>query len=1078
LLRRSREERGLSQEELAALVEPPLSPDTISNLERGRTRPHRHTLESVCGALALNEGQSEKVWTAWRTSRGAGDRTPPQSVALPAGTITFLFTDVEGSTRVWLRNRETMGAALARHDDMIESLAAANGGHMVRPRGEGDSRFAVFTSASDAVTAACAIQVALVRERWPLDEPLRVRIAVHTGDVDVQAGDYYGPAVNHCARLRSVAHGGQILVSAVTAALVTEALPKGVQLRDLGVHQLEDLDELERIWQVVQPGVPAEFPTLATPQNRMGSNLSRQLTSFVGRERELAELQQLLRGVPMLTLTGPGRVGKTRLAQHLAEAVLPEYPAGVWLVELDPVDNPGLVPAAVAGVVGMREEAGSALQDTLVAALQSRRLLLVLDNCEHLVQACAELAEMLLRSCPNLRVLATSREPLRVAGETTWRVPSLSVPSSLGDCPMDETVHSEAGRLFVERAQAALPAFLLTERNAWAVANICRRLDGIPLAIELAAARVRSFGIEQLSSRLDDRFEILVAGARTAPPRQQTLRAALDWSYELLLEPEQHLFERLSIFAGGWTPDAAEAVCGGDGIERPNVPMLLAQLVDRSLAVIEGEADGFTRYFFLDTLRQYARERLTARGGLQNTARRHLEYFLSLAEQAKPAFTGAEQVAWAEHLEREHENLRAALRWAIDSENADLGLRLAGALWRFWWAHGHLSEGRSWLAELLLPARRRGATPAFVAEALNGAGSLAIEQGDSGSAQELLEEGLGLFREWSDRRGMAWSLIGLGVAAQEQGDRGRATTLLEEGLALSRNADDSFAAAWALTALGNTARAQGDYRRAVPLVEEGLRLFRQLGATGASSWALNTLGDLASGVGDYQRATRLLEEALELARKVGGRIGVASAFMSLAAVARHQSDFARAKILLEEALVIGRDIGDRTAIMRSLTNLGGVARDQGDYTRATTLLEESLALSRNLGDRRFIALSVRILGRVALDQQDSTGAEALSKESLGLYRELGDQVGTLVGMEQLASAASAQEQPAWAARLLGAAHALRETLGVIRPPADRPAYDRTVAALRARLGESAFNATWQQGLMLSPEQAIADKPRR
>jgi predicted ATPase/class 3 adenylate cyclase len=990
--------------------------------------------------------------------------------------VTFLLTDMEGSTRLWQHYHEAMRLALVRHDTLIERVVAAHHGHLVRPRGEGDSRFAVFARASDAVSAACAIQVALSAEPWDLPEPVRVRIGVHTGEADLQSGDYYGPAVNHCARLRAVAHGGQVVVSAVTADLVREAPPADWDLRNLGDYHLKDLQESERIWQVVDPKLQADFPPLMSV-NRRRDNLPTQLSSFVGRQRALVELRRLLRSSRLLTLTGPGGIGKTRLALALADSVLADYVDGVWLVELAALQDPSLAPNAVAAALGMQEETHSVLQETLIGNLQHRRVLLVLDNCEHLVQACAELTEALLRACPNVRVLATSREPLRAAGEVTWLVPALVLPRPRDVARPEEIARTEAGRLFVERAQSALPHFELREHNARAVADVCRQLDGLPLALELAAAHVRSLGVEQLATRLDDRFRLLVGGGRAAPLRQRTLRATLDWSHELLTESERDLFERLSVFAGGWTLDGAETVCSGEGLEPADIPILLGQLVDRSLVVVDATAEEPARYLFHETVRQYSRERLNARGALQSNARRHAAYCQALAEQAKPGLTGEgsveTRVVWLRRLEREQDNLRAALRWTIDSEEPDLGLRLAGALWRFWWSHG-LSEGRRWLDELLHLAERSGVGHSSVAEVLFGAGTLATEQGDPHRGEALLKQSLALFRGLSDRRGVAWSLIALGQAARAQGDSSRATALLEEALGLARDMDDGFATAWSLTALGQAARAQGDFGRATTLMEQGLALFRQLKTSGGIGWAATTLGELASGIhGDYSRATRLLEEGLGRARDTGDVLGIASALISLGTVARHQGNFTRASTLLQEGLEHARDVGDRVGIARSLIGLGGVALDQGDHIRATTLLDEGLAISRTLGDGRLIGQSLRILGRVAFDEGDCSRAEALLKESLEVYRELGDRANTLVAMEGLAGVAYRQEQPVRAARLFGAAHALREVLGVPRPPADRASHASMLAAVRTRLGDVAFNGAWEEGRALAPDQAIA-----
>jgi predicted ATPase/class 3 adenylate cyclase len=536
---------------------------------------------------------------------------------LPSGTVTFLLTDVEGSTALWEEASEAMRAALARHDVLFEDAVRAHGGVHIRPRGEGDSRFAVFSGAPEAVAAGLAIQRAFAAEPWPTPRPIRVYTGLHTGQAELRDGDYYGSAVNRCARIRGIGHGGQILLSEATAALVPDDLPDGVTLLNLGEHRLKDLTRPERVFQLVSRDLPFEFPLLRS-LDVLPNNLPRQLTSFVGREQEMAEVKRLLTATSLLTLVGAGGAGKTRLSLQVAADVLDDYRDGVWLVELAPLTDPVLVPQAVASTLGLPERASHPTVLTLEEHLRPRSLLLILDNCEHLVTACAVLAETLLRACPNLSILATSREGLGIAGETTWRIPSLSLPDvqhfSFGAPDVASALsHYESVRLFIDRALAVAPAFAVTNHNAPAVAQICQHLDGIPLAIELAAVRVKVLAPEQIAARLDDRFRLLTGGSRTALPRQQTLRALVDWSYDLLTGPERILFRRLSVFAGGWLLEASEGICAGDGVEELEVLDLLAQLVDKSLVLAE-EHVGEARYGLLETLRQYGTEKLRAAG--------------------------------------------------------------------------------------------------------------------------------------------------------------------------------------------------------------------------------------------------------------------------------------------------------------------------------------------------------------------------------------------------------------------------------------------------------------------------------
>jgi class 3 adenylate cyclase len=489
------------------------------------------------------------------------------TTALPTGTVTFLFTDIEGSTRLWEQHPEAMEAALIRHDELAARIIQQHEGSLVKHRGEGDSLFAVFARAADAVAAALTLQQVLRAEPWPATEghpegmPLQVRVALHTGDAAFRDGDYFGAAVNRCARLRAVAHGGQILLSSATQELVRDALPEEIRFQDLGEHRLRDLARPERVFQLLHPDLPADFPPLSS-LNTLPNNLPQQVTSFIGREKEMAEVRRLLSTTRLLTLTGSGGTGKTRVSLQVAADLLEGDGDGVWLVELAPLADPSLVSQAVATALGVREEPGKPLSQTLVEFLKPKRLLLLLDNCEHLLSACAELAGLILRSCPGVQILATSREGLNIPGETTYRLPSLSLPDPR---QLPSTVESvsqyEAVRLFIDRATAAVPAFAVTNQNAPAVAQLCVRLDGIPLAIELAAARVKAMSVEQINGRIADMFRLLTGGSRTALPRQQTLRAAIDWSYDLLSEKEKILLRRLSVFAGGWALEAAEQVC-------------------------------------------------------------------------------------------------------------------------------------------------------------------------------------------------------------------------------------------------------------------------------------------------------------------------------------------------------------------------------------------------------------------------------------------------------------------------------------------------------------------------------------
>ncbi len=638
----------------------------------------------------------------------------------PAGTVTFLFTDIEGSTKLWEAQPAAMQAALARHDALLREAIENANGYVFKT--VGDAFCAVFTTASEALDAVLAAQLALVSESWPEETPIKVRMALHTGAVESRDNDYFGQPINRVARLLSTAHGGQSLLSQTTYDLVRDYLPESVSLRDLGIHQLKDLARPEQVFQVLHPLLPADFPhikSLSTHPN----NLPQQITSFVGREKETKELKSLLESCRLVTLTGSGGTGKTRLSLQIAADVLERYPDGVWLVEFAPLTDSNLVVSTVASVLGLKEEVDKPLQRTLTEHLKNKHLLLILDNCEHLLTVCAKLADALLRTCPQVVILASSREGLGISGETTYRVPSLSLPDPKRPQTLASLSHYESVRLFIDRAVQVQVSFAVTNEMAPALASICHRLDGIPLAIELAAARVRSLSVEDINSKLDQRFRLLTGGSRTALPRQQTLRSLIDWSYDLLSEVEKALLCRLCVFAGGWTLESAEAVCAGDVVEDWEILDLLTSLYDKSLVVSEPSGSG-TRYRLLETIRQYSRDHLLESGEEDIFRGRHLSHFLALGELAEPQMIGPDQVMWLDRLELEHDNLRTALEWSGDSSfggDSSSGLHLVGAISRFWEVRSYFSEGRDRLSRVLAAAGA-GADVAIRAKALSWGG--------------------------------------------------------------------------------------------------------------------------------------------------------------------------------------------------------------------------------------------------------------------------------------------------------------------------------------------------------------------
>ncbi len=948
-----------------------------------------------------------------------------------APLITFLFTDIEGSTRLWEQHPQEMAVALARHDAILRAAIESHRGSVFKTGGDAFS--AAFTDAADALAAAITAQRDLTTGAWGATGPLRVRMGLHTGVATVRDGDYVGPALNRVARIMAAGHGGQVLLSLSTQEALGAALPPGVGLRDLGEQRLKDLIRPERVFQLVSSDLPAEFPPLRSLE-AFAHNLPLQLTSFIGRDREMADVQRLLGTTRLLTLTGPGGTGKTRLSLQVAAELSDNFSDGVWFIELAALTDPALVAATVASAVGVREELGVAWLTTLTQRLRDKNLLLLLDNCEHLITACAELAEAVLRNCPTVRILASSREALGIAGETTLRVPSLALPQrNTGAQPERPAIgmllRYEAIRLFIERAQAVQPGFVLTEANAPAVLHICRRLDGIPLALELAAARVKVLPVEGIAARLDDRFRLLTGGSRTALPRQQTLRALIDWSYDLLGTQERTLLHRLAVFIGGWTLEAAEAVCAGDELDVYEVLDGLQQLVNKSLVLVEDQPDQ-TRYYYQETIHQYARERLFETGETAAVRRRHRDWYVQLAEATAPQLRSAGQDSVLRRLQSEDDNLCAALEWcAGDPVGREAGLRLAGALWRFWLLRGQWRAGRAWL-ETMLAAPEATAYPAARAQALFGLGSLTT---DSVTARAYLEESATLWRSLGNHPALAATLDALAEEVRIQGALAEAYTLADEALSLTRALNDRVAVASALFQVGRTALAQGRLSEARARLEESLSLVRSLGDGRSVTTCLYHLGRTALAEGDYPAARALFEESLALNTSMGTPDTTAWLLNSLGEVARYTSDYPQAAVFYEQALILHRQLGNGYGITTALYNLGCVAVQVGDLAKADPLFREALRLAGETGRRVAVAWCLSGLGAVAV----------------------------------------AASYPTRAAMLFAAAETLLAAIGTTLDPADQAPYEHSRRAAEAALSPTAWATAWTTGANLSLDAAIA-----
>jgi predicted ATPase/class 3 adenylate cyclase len=811
---------------------------------------------------------------------------------LPSGTVTFLFTDIEGSTALWERDRQAMAAAAKRHIALLRTAIEAHEGVLFKV--VGDAVQAAFPTAPQAVAASVEGQRALLTEDWGKIGPLTVRMALHAGEaVPDNRGDYLAAPLNRLSRLLSTGYGGQILLSQTVQQLTRGALPDGIALRDLGEHRLRDLLEPERVFQLLHPDLPDQFPPLKSLESAP-NNLPRQPTPFLGREREVGDVVGLLQkdDVQLATLVGPGGTGKTRLALQAAAELLDDFRDGVFFVPLASLSDPELVLATIATTLGIREEGGQPLGERLRDFLATKQLLLVLDNVEHLAAAAPAVGELLGGSA-GVKVLATSRVPLRLRAEREYPVPPLGLPRRKPPPTADQLSQYEAVRLFIDRAQAVKPVFGVDNENAPAIAEICHRLDGLPLAIELAAARIRLLSPQAMLSRLEQRLPMLTGGARDAPERQRTLRSTIAWSYDLLEPVEQQVFQRLAVFAGGITLDAAEAVANPDG--HLDIFGSLERLVEQSLLRQEEVLDGEPRLGMLETIREFALEQLTLTGEEVNARRRHAAWCHELAERVDRQLGGPYHRLAMDRLEVEHDNVRAALAWHLEQGAAEEGLRLTATLWRFLADRGHLSEGRQWQERLLaldscLPPRVR-------TDALWLAAYLAFFSGDYPAVASFLEESLRLARQSADELAIAKASFLLGSLPEDDSDSGRNTALLEEALARFRALGSSWWVAETMQSLGRAARMRGDLAAARARHLEELSLWQERGNTWGTAWALLSLGELTAQEGDTRQAVALLRQSLQLHADLGDHLGIYYCLLELGQWAAGGHPEAAARVL-------------------------------------------------------------------------------------------------------------------------------------------------------------------------------------
>lgn len=1032
---------------------------------------------------------------------------------LPSGTITFLFTDIEGSTRLWETNPAEMGLAFPLQEKILRETIKKHAGYPYKMIG--DAFQAAFSSAQDALASAVEVQREIASQIWG-ETPIRIRMALHTGVTEERGDDYVGPVLNRAARLLAAGHGGQILLTQATAELVLDLLPNDLRLKDLGVHRLRDLVRPDHIFQVIGPGLQDNFPPLKTV-DILPNNLPFQLTSFIGREKEKAALRSLLvsKGTRLVTLTGSGGIGKTRLSLQIAADLLDQYPDGAWFVELASVSNPDHVPKIVANVLDVVEVISKPLITSLVDFLQTKKMLLILDNCEHLVDASASLADTLLRTCPNLTILVSSREILGIGGEVPFRVPSLAQPDIHHLPSYMDLAGFEAVRLFVERAQTASSDFVLTEENGPLVAQVVNCLDGIPLAIELAAARVRLLSLAQIATRLDNVFRLLIGGSRAALPRHQTLRAMIDWSYDLLSTKERILLRRLSIFSGGWTLEAAEGICA-DGDWGPNdqsiqpeaILELLSQLADKSLIIQYEASSPDMRYRMMEPIRQYAHEKIAEQKESERMRSGHLSYFMNFAETSEPFLRTNTQVAWLNRLADDLDNLRLALDWGLEND-LEAALRLAAALFWFWHIRGLGTEGIRWLELGLTAEEDFPGSPLVRAKALLAQGALISQHEKPQRAKPILEESLAIYLtlDPEHRSGLANAYRWQATLAQRTRNHAKAEAMAQKAIDIFSDLNDRFGISECLPLLIKQGSASKEIKR---IYLQVLALKREIGDIDGIAFTLQILSGLAFEEGDHQNASIWLDESLERFREVGNYRFASNDLHNKASMCWTLGDYTQADHWIEQALAVSRDNGDVRQTILNLLGKGNIALSKGDFQEAGQSFGSALQLAEEIADPRLRGSALVYLGEVnwfsgsplqakeRWEAAQSIGEElhyppilffgalwqgksalwegnfllacSLFNQCLLMMIEMKEWINIAIALEALASLAVQHKKLSLAAQLFGAANRRFHLFPNMLTPQEREQRERDLTLLRTALGETKFAVFYQEGQNLTNEQ--------
>ncbi|HMQ70586.1 MAG TPA: tetratricopeptide repeat protein [Ignavibacteria bacterium] len=1001
----------------------------------------------------------------------------------PTGLVTFLFTDIEGSTKLAQEFPDTLQASLDRHHDILSKAVETYNGFVFEI--VGDAFCCAFEKADDAVNAAVEAQSGLANEKWN-DAAIKVRIGIHTGNAEWNGNTYMGYiTLARTARVMSAAYGGQILIS--NDAYILLDLPikpedfsikknesgnpetpglrgkKYLSFRDLGERRLKDVNLPIRLYQITYPGLREDFPPVNTLDARP-NNLPVQLTSFIGREKEMKNLKDDLKLNRLVTLTSAGGSGKTRLALQTAADVIDDYENGVWFTDIAAVNDPALLTATINEALCIKEESNKTTEETLADFLKEKEILLVLDNCEQIIHSCAELAERLLSFCPRLKIIATSRESLNCRGEKTYRIPPLAIPDPDKINTPEELAQYESVRLFIERALAVNPKFRVNNENASAMAEVCSRLDGIPLAIELAAARTKILTVEKIFERLDDRFRLLTGGRRTALPRQQTLRALIDWSYDLLTEKEKIFWNRLSVFTGGWTLAAAEEVCSDELADKDEILDLLSDLTEKSVIIYDESKD---RYRMLESIKQYGIEKLSD-GHVMFM--RHLNYFAELSENTEPELRSENAKFRIGIIEADHNNFLAAIDWSLENGFIDKGAIIATELGYYWSITGNYSTGIR-LAESILQ-RSDALTSSLKGKVLYWIGSFKWSQGNYELAGKYSGESLAIRKEIGDKYEIAYSLNNLGNIAYHQGEYEQAEKYYEESLAIRKETGDKKGIAVSLNNLGNIANVQGNYEQVKKYFEESFAIRKEIGDKTGMSTAMNKLSNLAFFTGDYEQAKKYSEEGVAMSKEIGDRKATAISLNNLGNIFDVLGNYEQAEKYCKESLAIKKEIGDKRGIAASLQNLGYISLHQEDHEQAGKYHQESLAIRKEIGDKRGAAESISNLGTINYLQGNYEQAKKYHKESLVIYKGIGDLNGVVECFNNLGNIFFDEGEYGLAVKLFAASEKIMESTVSVFDKDYQARKDETISKLLKQLSDEEFSKYRDEGKNLTTDEAV------